>query len=49
VRSTSGVVASTASEPPVADGSPLGSPVVTLGTEPTSAAVPGGSPKTEQP
>jgi hypothetical protein len=52
VKSTSGAVASAASEPLAADGSPLGSPAVTPGTtrtEPTSAAVPGVSPETEQP
>jgi hypothetical protein len=52
VKSTSGAVASAASEPPAADGSPLGSPATTLGTagtKPASAAVPGVSPETEQP
>jgi hypothetical protein len=52
VKSTSGVVASAASEPPVVDGSPLGLPAVTpgtAGTEPASAAAPGVSPETEQP
>jgi hypothetical protein len=52
VKSTSGAVASTASEPPSADGSSLGSPAATpsiAGTEPATTAVPGGSPETEQP
>jgi hypothetical protein len=52
VKSTSGDVASASSEPPPADRSPLGSPATTpgtAGTEPASAAVPGGSPETEQP
>jgi hypothetical protein len=52
VKSTSGVVASAAFEPPAADGSHLGSPAATPGTvgiEPASAAVPGGLPETEQP
>jgi hypothetical protein len=52
VKSTSGVVASASSEPLAADGCPLGSPVATpgtAGTKPASAAVPRGSPETEQP
>jgi hypothetical protein len=52
VRSTSSVVASAASEPPAADGSPLGSLAATpstTGTEHAFAVVPGGSPETKQP
>jgi hypothetical protein len=52
VKLTSGVVASAASEPLAAEGSPLGSPAATpgtAGTEPASAAVHGGLLETEQP
>jgi hypothetical protein len=50
VKSTSDAIESAAFEPPAADGSPLGSPAATprtAGTEPASAAVPGGSLETE--
>jgi hypothetical protein len=52
MKSTSGAVASVASEPPPADGSPRGSPAATpgtAGTELASAAIPEESPESEQP